>query len=163
MRLIQLFFTSLLLSGCVTTSQAALTSQALVGTWRCGPTVIHGPNFDIAVTTETSNASDGTYSTLTTSIITPHGKPPITTTDRAWGTWLLENDVITSTVQRVEFLTSSDPSITKEIGQQAQDAQVRKKSSYQSRILEFTGRSSRSIPVNSMYEEAAVESSCERA
>ena len=69
---------------------------------------------------------------------------------------------MTSTVQRVELLTSSDPSITKEIGQQAQDAQVRKKSIYQSRILEFTGHSSRSIPVNSMYKEAAVESTCER-
>ena len=162
MRLIVLFFASLLLGGCVTTDKVALTSKALIGTWRCGPTVMHGPNFDISVTTETANASDGTYSTLTTSVITPHGKPSITTTDRAWGTWLLEDDVITSTVQRVEFLTSSDPSITKEIGQQAQDAQVRKKSTYQSRILEFTGHFSRSIPVNSMYKEAAVESSCER-
>jgi hypothetical protein len=123
---------------------------------------MHGPNFVMAVTTETANAPDGTYSTLTTSVVTPHGKSSITTSDRAWGTWLLEDDVVTSTVQKVEFLSSSDPSITKEIGQQAQDAQVRKKSSYQSRILEFTGRSSRSIPVNSMYKEAVVESSCAR-
>lgn len=162
MRLKLLFLASLALAGCATTGEPALTSQALVGNWRCGPTVMHGPHFDIAVTTETSNAADGTYSTLTTSVITPHGKPSITTTDRAWGTWQLDDGVISSTVQRVEFLSSSDPSITKEIGQQAQDAQVRKKSSYQSRILEFTGRSSRSIPVDSMYKEAVVESSCER-
>ena len=156
-----LFLTAFLCS-CAVASPATLSKESLVGTWLCGPTTMHGPNFDIVVTMETTNAADNTYTSLTTSAISPHGKDPITTKDRAFGTWQLDGDVITSHVQKVEFLSSSDPSISNEFGQQVQDAQLKKKSTYHSRILEFTGDTSRSVPVNSMYKEAVVESSCER-
>jgi hypothetical protein len=160
MRLVLLV--ALVLAGCSTTPKSSLTDKSFVGTWECGPTTMHGPNFDVAVTTRTANRPDHTYSSLTTSVITPQGQLPITNKDQADGTWSLDGDIITSTVQRVEFLSSSDPKITKWLGQQIQDAQLKMKSVYQSRILIFDGITSRSVPVNSMYKEAVVESSCKR-
>jgi hypothetical protein len=71
-------------------------------------------------------------------------------------------DVVRSRINHVEFLSASDPSVTKGAGQKAQDEQLAKKSVYESRILEFNGTHVRSIPVNAMYKEAAVESTCER-
>lgn len=67
-----------------------------------------------------------------------------------------------SRINHLEFLSASDPSVTKKAGQKAQDEQLAKKSVYESRILEFNGTYSRSIPINSMYKDAAVESTCER-
>jgi len=160
MRLV--YLASLILAGCATAPKPSLTDKSIIGTWECGPTVMHGPNFDVAVTTRTTNRPDHTYTSLTTSVITPTGQPPVTNKDQADGTWSLDGDIITSTVQRVEFQSSSDPTISKWLGQQIQDAQLKKKSVYQSRILEFDGTTSRSTPVNPMYKEAGVESSCKR-
>jgi hypothetical protein len=162
MRITLLLTACALLSSCATTNQAALTSQSLVGTWRCAPVTMHGPNFDLVATSEITNGADNTYTELTTSVFTPHGKAPITSTDRSFGTWRLDGDVITTDVREAEFLSSSDPSISIERGQKALEAQLNKKSTYQSRVLEFTGNTLRRIPVNSMYKEAVVESSCER-
>lgn len=151
-----------IVAGCSTSRESGLSDQALLGAWECGPTTMHGPNFDLKVTVQTTNRPDHTYASLTTSVITPHGKSPVTNKDQAHGTWRLDGDIITSTVQQVEFLSSSDPTFSKELGQKVQDDQLRKKSTYQSRILEFNGDVSRSIPVNSLYKGAVVESSCRR-
>ena len=159
MRLIVL--TTILLTGCAATG-APLSDQSLIGTWECGPTTMHGPNFDLVVTTRTTNNPDHSYSSLTTSVITSHGQAPITNKDIAYGLWRLEGDVITSVVEKVQFLSSSDPSLSNEQGQLIQEAQLKKKSVYKSRILDFNGNTSRSVPVDSMYKEAAVESSCRR-
>ncbi len=148
--------------GCSTSREPRLSDQAMLGDWDCGPTTMHGPGFDLVVTVRTTNRPDHTYTSLTTSVITPHGKSPVTNKDQAYGTWRLDGGIVTSSVQRVEFLSSSDPTFSKELGQKIQDDQLRKKSTYQSRILEFDGEVSRSIPVNSLYKEAIVESSCRR-
>ena len=123
---------------------------------------MQGPNFDLVVTTRTTNNHDHTYSSLTTSVITPHGQAAVTNKDIAYGSWRLEADVISSTVERVQFLSSSDPTFSRELGQQIQEAQLKKKSVYKSRVLDFDGNTSRSVPVDSMYKEAVVESSCRR-
>jgi hypothetical protein len=152
---------ALLLTGCAS-GRPAISDASLIGTWECGPTTMHGPNFDLLVTTRTTNNADHTYSSLTTSVVTPQGGLAVTNKDLAHGTWQLDGDVITSTVTRVEFLSSTDATISNKFGQDIQDAQLKKKSVYQSRIIHFDGQTSRSIPVNSMYKEAVVESSCKR-
>jgi hypothetical protein len=151
-----------IVAGCSTSRESGLSDQALLGDWECGPTTMHGTSFDLVITVRTTNRPDHTYTSLTTSVITPHGKSPVTNKDQAHGTWRLDGDMITSTVQQVEFLSSSDPTFRKELGQKIQDDQLGKKSTYQSRILEFDGHVTRSIPVNSLYKEAVVESSCRR-
>lgn len=162
MRWIVVFAAAGLLAGCATTRPAGLSSQSLVGAWRCGPTAMHGPTFDMAVSTETINRADGRYTSLTTSVITPHGKSPVVIQDRASGIWLLEGDILASEVQEVKFLSSSDPSISNERGQKMQDDLLKKKSIYRSRILKFTRRTLRIIPVEPTDKEAEVESLCKR-
>ena len=151
-----------MLMGSSAAASSSLALSDLVGTWRCGPTVMQGPGFTVTTTDETNRLADGTYTSHTTTVIAAPGKPAFTLQDRSNGTWELKGDVVTIHVIRAEFLSASDPSITKEAGQKAQDDQLAKKSVYESRILEITGGRTRSIPVNSMYKEAAVESSCER-
>ena len=159
MRLILL--TAALLASCAT-ARASLSEESLVGTWECNSTTMQGPNFDLVVITRTTNNADHTYSSITTSVITPHGQSTVTNKDISYGSWRLEADVVTSSVERVQFLSSSDPTFSNELGQQIQEAQLEKKSVYRSRILDFDGNTSRSIPVDSMYKEADVESSCRR-
>lgn len=144
------------------TAATPVSPSDLAGTWRCGPTVMQGPGFTVTVTDETTRLPDGTFTGHTRSVISSPGKVPLTLQDRSAGTWELAGDVVRSRINHVEFLSASDPSVTKEAGQKAQDEQLAKKSVYESRILEFNGTRSRSIPVNSMYKEAAVESNCER-
>lgn len=123
---------------------------------------MQGPGFTITVTDETTNFSDGTYTGHTGTVIFAPGKPAVTLRDRSSGTWELVGDVVRRRVDRNEVLSSSDTSVTKEAWQKAQDEQLAKKSVYESRILKFSGARWRSIPVNSMYKEAVVESTCER-
>jgi len=123
---------------------------------------MHGPNFDRVVTERTIKKSDHTFVGESTAVITPSGKPAVTNMDRQWGIWRLDGDVVISTIQRVQFLSSTDTSFTRELGQKLLEDQVRKKSTYKSRILSFDGKTSRSIPVDSMYKEAVVESTCRR-
>ena len=123
---------------------------------------MHGPNFDLTVTEITTNNADHTFVTSTESVIVPNGGAAVITKDEAYGTWHLEGNIVTTEFLKSTFLSSSDPSVGKEIGQRIQDEQLKKKSIYQSRILELSDDKSRSIPVNPMYKEAAVESSCHR-
>lgn len=148
--------------GSSATASPSLAVADLVGTWRCGPTVMQGPGFTVTVTDETNKLPDGTFTAHTTTVIAAPGEAPITLRDRSNGTWELKGDVVSSHVLRAEFLSASDPSITRDAGQKAQDDQLARKSVYESRILELTGTRSRSIPVNSMDKEANVESRCER-
>ncbi|WP_234340111.1 hypothetical protein, partial [Xanthomonas citri] len=73
----------------------------------------------------------------------------------------IPNDFIYK-VERVQFLSSSDPTFSNELGQQIQEAQLKKKSVYKSHIPDFDGNTSRTMTVDPMYKEAAVESSCTR-
>lgn len=152
----------LVAAGSAAATTSPLRPSDLVGTWRCGPTVMQGPGFTVTVTDETTKFPDATFTGYTRTVISAPGKAPLTLQDRSSGTWELVGDVVRSRINHVEFLSAPDPSVTKEAGQRAQDEQLAKKSVYESRILEFDGTHSRSIPVNSMYREAAVESTCER-
>lgn len=152
----------LLAAGSAAATTPPISPADLLGTWRCGPTVMQGPGFTVTVIDETTKLPNGTFTGHTRSVISAPGKAPLTLQDRSSGTWELVGDVVRSRINHLEFLSASDPSVTKEAGQKAQDEQLAEKSVYESRILEFNGTHSRSIPVNSMYKEAAVESTCER-
>ncbi len=86
MRLIIL--TVVLFASCAT-ARASLSEKSLNGTWECGPTIMQGPNFELVVTTRTTNNADHTYSNLTMSVITPHGGAAVTNKDIAYGSWHL--------------------------------------------------------------------------
>jgi len=135
---------------------------SLVGTWECGPTVMQGPDFDLTVNSRITRNADHTYSDVTTSIIQPRGKTAITTQDQSSGTWQLDADIVTSRVDRVEFLSSSDPGFTRQQGQASLEAELKKKSVFRSRLLYLDANSSRSKPIGSLYKAAEVESSCRR-
>lgn len=163
MRWIVVFTAAVLLGGCATTRPVdGLSSQALVGTWRCGPVAVADPNYDLVVTTETINQADGRYTGLSTSVFTQPGKAPVVIQDRASGTWRLEGDIFVSKIEQVQFLSASDSWISQERGQKVQDEMLKKKSVYRSRILEFTGPTLRIVPVDPAYKAAELESLCER-
>lgn len=139
-----------------------LKATDLVGTWKCGPTEMQGPGFTVTVSETTTNSATGRFVTDTTTVIAAPGKEPLTLLSRASGSWELAGDVLRTHFERAEFLSASDPSVSHEAGQKAQDDQLKKKSTYESRILAIEGGRYRSVPINPMYEEAAVESSCAR-
>lgn len=103
-------------------SPLRLSGQAIVGTWDCRAATMQGPGFVVEATWQVTRRADHSYSSLNTSLVTAEGKPSITTTDQADGIWRLEGDVIVTSVVRVEFLSSSDAGIGKELGQQTLEA-----------------------------------------
>lgn len=139
-----------------------LSDELIVGTWECGPTTMRGANFDLVVSTRTVNLADHTSTTVTTSVVTPHGARPVTSVDEIVASWRVEGDILTTEVKSARFVTSSDITVSQEEGQRLLDAQMAKKSVYQSRVLSIDAESMRSIPHNSMFKEAAVESVCKR-
>lgn len=162
----KLTYTLLLLTGLPVSAfpQAPLaTPHDLVGTWRCGPTVMQGLGFTITASEKIERTAAGTFVSHGTTVITRPDQNPLTLHDRSNGTWELADGIIKTYFLHTEFLSASDPSVTKEAGQKAHDDQLRKKSVYKTRVLGYAGTRYRTIPVNSMYKEAEVEGSCERA
>jgi len=141
---------------------SAVVTNDLVGKWRCGPTVMRGPNVIVTASEEIIRADDGSFVSHGTSMIEVPGKPPLTIQDKSDGSWELTGEVLKTHIQHLEFLSSSEVSITKEMGQKVEDDQLAKKSIYENRVLEHTGMRYRVFPVNPMHKEAAVETSCER-
>ena len=141
---------------------SVVTHDSIVGSWECGPTTMKGPQFEMTVVIVTKYASDGTFESTTTSVITPSGKAAISLVDLARGSWKLDGTILSSSFKDSQFISSSDPSISQEFGQKIQDDQLRKKSVYKSEILEIGQASMRMIPVESEYAEAVVESACKR-
>jgi hypothetical protein len=145
-----------LLSGCA--ASTALSPTSITGRWRCGPTVLHGSGFDVTVSTDTTYRPDARFETLTRSVITRPGHAPITTQDRAEGTWVLAGDVLRTTVQRARFLSSSDPSVSVADGQRLQDAQLRARSVFETRLQRIDAQQWRTSPVDG----AGAGASCSR-
>lgn len=148
--------------GCAGALAGEVTEQALLGTWECGPTTMHGPGFKVEVTTRITKRADHTYSDTNTSVLIPDTGVVMTNRDTSHGTWRLDGDIVTSEVLEVRFLSSSNLDLSREEGQRILDELVSKKSVYRSRILALDANTSRSIPVGSMYKEAEVESTCRR-
>jgi hypothetical protein len=155
--------TALLIAGCSSAPQTSeVTGEALVGNWKCGPTTVAGELVTVKVETLNNNSPDGTFETFTTSVITPKGSSSITTRDRTWGTWRVENGEYISSVDGVTFLSSSDPTLSLEFGQKVHEQELAKKSRYRSKVLSLTKTETVTVPVESLYKEAEVETRCER-
>ena len=152
----------IMLTGCATTGSVALSEKSLLGTWECGPTTMQNGTLNLVLTTRTTYSADHTFVGLSTSVMTFSGKAPITNKDQAFGVWRLDGDIMTFTTQRVEFLSSTEKSISREFGQKIQDDALKLKPTSQSRVIYFDGMTSRSLPLDSMFKEAQVESSCRR-
>jgi len=149
-----------LLIGCATTTTALapIDAAAVVGRWRCGPTTLHGNGFDVSVSTDSTYRADRRFETLTRSVITRAGRTPVTTQDRAEGTWSLSGDVLRTTVRRAVFLSSSDPSISVREGQALQDAQLRRRAVYETRVQRRDATHWRTTPVG----DTGASASCTR-
>ena len=145
-----------LLTACATT--APIDAASVAGRWRCGPTVLHGTGFDVTVSTDTTYRSDARFETLTRSVIARAGHAPVTTQDRAEGTWSLAGDVLRTTVQRVKFIASSDPAITVAAGQKLQDAQLRQRSVFETRLRRIDAQHWTTSPVG----DSGAQASCTR-
>ena len=152
----------LLMLGCATTGQTTLSEKSLVGAWECGPISMHKGNLDLVLTTLTTYSPDLTFVSLSTSVMTFTGKAPITNKDQAYGTRSLKGDTMTFATKRVEFLSSSEKSISRELGQKINNDFLLLEPTSQSRIIHFDGKTSRSFLIEPMYKEAQVESSCRR-
>lgn len=124
---------------------------------------MQGPGFTVTTSEKITRLETGTYVAHATTVIAVPGRPPLTVQDRSNGTWGFADGIIKTSVLQVEFVSASDPSVTKEKGQKAQDDQLKKKSIYESRVLNFTKNHYRTIPVNSTYKEAEVEISCKQS
>jgi hypothetical protein len=149
-------------SSAVLAEPAILSDENYVGAWECGPTTMHGANFDLVVTARMVNRADHTSTTTSTSIITPHGAAPITNVDESVDTWKIEGDLITTQTVSWRFVSSTDPTLTVEEGQSILDKQRDTKSTYLARVLSADRDTIRTIPHNSLYAEAVVESVCKR-
>ena len=145
-----------LLGACATTAPIDATSVA--GRWRCGPTTLHGSGFDVAVSTDSTYRPDRRFDTVTRSVITRAGAAPVTTQDRAEGTWSLTGDVLRTTVQRVTFLSSSDPKISLREGQRLQEAQLKRRAVFETRLERIDATHWRTAPVDG----GGAASSCTR-
>jgi hypothetical protein len=104
----------------------------------------------------------GDYVSYATMVLEAPGRLPVTMKDRINGTWQLDDGILSNHVLHATILSTSDPSVTIESAQNAEDAQLRKKSTFQNRIFDYTRERYRTIAINSMYKEAEVESSCDR-
>jgi len=149
-------------SSCASGSTALVGPSDLVGHWRCGPVVMRGPGLTVTASEEIAREEAGNYVSYGTTLVEAQGRAPVTLKDRSSGTWKLEDGILNIQVLRAEILSTSDPDVTMESAQRAQDAQLKKKSIYQDRIFEYTRVRYRTIPVNAMYKQAEVEQSCER-
>ncbi|WP_133477930.1 hypothetical protein [Cognatilysobacter segetis] len=143
----------LLLGACATT--APIDATSVVGRWRCGPTTLHGSGFDVAVSTDSTYQADRRFQTVTRSVITRPGHAPVTTQDRAEGTWSLTGDVLRTTVQRVTFLSSSDPGISVGEGQRLQDAQLKRRAVYETRLQRIDAAHWTTSPVDGGGDRAS--------
>jgi hypothetical protein len=161
---IQVAIFAAMMSAIGTAAAAAMpvSVASLTGSWECGPTVMKGPKFQMSVVSVTTRAADGTFVTKGTSTITPDGQTPKTLIDASRGTWKLEGTTLISTFLESRFVPSADRSIPTEIGQKVLDDELRKKSVFKAKVLAITATSMRSIPVDSAYVEAVVESTCRR-
>ncbi len=150
-------------SACASATPALSKPSDLLGTWRCGPVVMQGSGFTVTYSEQITWEGGGTYVSYGATVMATPNKVPVTLTDRSNGTWKLEDGIIETHVLRSQFLSASDPAVTREAGQKAHDDQIKKKSVYQNRILEHTADRYRTFPVNAMYKEAEVELSCDRS
>jgi hypothetical protein len=148
--------------GSAAAAAVPVSAGALTGSWECGPTVMKGPQFVMSVLSVTTRSADGTFVSTSTSTITPDGQTPKTLIDASRGTWKLEGTTLISTYLESRFVPSADRSVPAEIGQRVLDDELRKKSVFKSKVLDITSTSMRSIPVDSAYVEAVVESTCRR-
>lgn len=114
------------------------------------------------VTSVTKFEADRTFVTMVTNVIKPIDRSAVTIVSSARGTWRLDGSTLISDYQESKFISSSDPTISAERGQQVEDDEMRKKSVFKSKILEVSRESMHRIPVDSAYPEAVVESRCRR-
>ena len=147
------------LAGC---HSAGGLRKSLEGGWVCGPYSMSGPSFKMTVTSNVTYGSDGSYEAESEYVVDIGSAVPITTRNRAIGSWEVDGDVITTRIAKVRFLESSDPSYTIQDGQSDLESQLELKNWSRSRVTSSSRRMLSTVPVNPMYTGANVEVSCKK-
>jgi len=142
-------------------SLGAVSSSNIEGTWACDPYTMNGKGLTIAVVEQHTYGNGGSYSELSTSTIKSGGGGTVIAKSGLSGSWLLANDVIELKFTSGQFLSSSNPNYTLEMGQHALDLQLQKKNWSKMKVLEFHKRLV-TTPVDPMYKEAKVLVTCHR-
>lgn len=143
-------------------SLGAVTPSNIEGTWSCDPYTMKGKNITITVEERHKYEKGGMYSERGTSTITVLDGRTVTTESSLSGSWLLSNGIIELEFTSGKFLSSSSQNYTIQMGQDALDAELKKKNWSKMRVLEFHKRLV-TTAVDPMYKEAQVLVSCNRS
>lgn len=66
----------LLAAGSAAATTPPISPADLLGTWRCGPTVMQGPRFTVTVIDKTTKLPNGAFNGYTRSVISAPGEAP---------------------------------------------------------------------------------------
>jgi hypothetical protein len=113
----------------------SIRPETLVGDWSCGPSTRAGSGFEIESTSRVNYGSDGRFKIVADVKTRFSNGRVVHTRDQSVGTWKLKGSVLSSHVERAEFLSSDDPNFTAAMGQAAADAQLKKRNRFESRIV----------------------------
>lgn len=157
-KLILLFF----FLGSACSCAGIVPSMPLQGVWKCDPYTLTGKGFATTATETSTFLMDGSYRGTSELIIRLESGRVVKTRDRSFGNWTLKDNIIKIHYDKVEFLSSDDPTYTVQMGQSNADAQQKKKNWSKSKILHLDDKLVTS-PIESMYKGADVVVTCVRS
>ena len=143
-------------------SDATNTKRDILGKWNCGPVVIKGPQATVTASWSVNYLPDGKYIELMSTQVDPTDRPSFSTIYRSEGRWEIKGKVLETQSTKDEFISATDPFISKTMGQKVLEEQVTAKPISQSRILELDVKLLRTFPINAKHKEAEVTTTCKR-
>lgn len=143
-------------------SNATNTKRDILGKWNCGPVVMKGPQATVTASWSVNYLPDYTYIELTSTQVNPTDRPSFSTVNRSVGRWEIKGKVLETQSTKEEFISATDPFISKAMGQKVLEEQVTAKPISQSRILKLNAKELRTFPINAKYKEAEVTTTCMR-
>lgn len=151
----------LILSSIFSGAGSTALMKDVVGSWKCGPYAMKGPDFSISVVDYPSYDSSGSFSELSVSTISMENGSSATTKTTSSGSWRLSGKIIEVTFKSIKFLSSDNPKYTIKMGQSDADALLHEKDWSRKEVLEHGARLV-TRPVDAQHEEAVVTVSCVR-
>lgn len=143
-------------------SHASNKAHDIRGKWKCGPAIMKGPNLTVTVNWTAEYLANNTYIELTNSQIDPTDRPSFSTVNRSEGRWNVKGDVLETQSTKEQFISATDPSISKALGQKVMEDQVIAKPISLSRILKLNSKELHTFPINAKHKEAEITTYCIR-
>lgn len=146
----------------VANQSICVAADSIVGNWNCGPYTIEGRGIRVTGSDKIRYELDGRYYALsesTTEIV--EKSIMIGSKWSSAGKWALEDGILTTSDSEVRFISSDNPKITKERGQQILETENNKKNVSKARVA-FGRNVFVRRPIDPLYEEADIEVTCTR-